>query len=62
MLDMLRDMGWIVVEVEGLAVAVALVRRLDVILVRPDASVDDVALAADRLLLDPAPDLRLPRP
>ncbi|MDA8440508.1 MAG: hypothetical protein M0Z51_16840 [Propionibacterium sp.] len=51
-LDWLRDMGWIVVEVEGLAVAVALVRRLDVILVRSDASAEELARAADHLLLD----------
>lgn len=54
MLEMLRDMGWTVIEVEGLAVAVALVRALDLILVRSDASEDEVTEAAEWLLLDPS--------
>ncbi len=58
MLDMLREMGWKVVEVEGLTVAVALVRRLDVILVSSGATEDDVARATDHLLFEPAPSQR----
>ncbi|MCR6494244.1 hypothetical protein [Cellulomonas sp. P24] len=54
-LDALRALGVIVVEVEELAVAVALVRRLGVILVSPDVSADDIADAVDLLLLGPEP-------
>ena len=55
MLEMLREMGWLVVEVEGLAVAVALVRALDLVLIRTDASEDEIGRATERLLLEPAP-------
>jgi len=52
MLEMLRDMGWTVIEVEGLAVAVALVRALDLILVRSGVTDEQVARATEDLLLD----------
>ena len=59
-LDMLRDLGWTVVEVEGLRVVAALVRGVGVILIRPDASDADLAEVTDRLLLDRPPAPRLP--
>lgn len=51
-IDMLRDMGWTVVEVPGLMVAVALVRALDLILVRSGVTDEEVARATEDLLLD----------
>lgn len=51
MLEMLEDMGWTVVEVEGLRVKAALVRGLDVILIRPGADADDIAEVVDRVLM-----------
>ena len=55
MLEMLREMGWKVAEVEDLSVAVAVVRALDLVIIRTDADEDEVNEAAEWLLLDPAP-------
>ncbi|MCR6491716.1 hypothetical protein [Cellulomonas sp. P24] len=55
MLEMLREMGWKVAEVEDLSVAVAVVRALDLILVRSGVSEAEVAEATEGLILDPAP-------
>lgn len=49
-LDAMRSLGWIVVEVEGLAVPVAAVRRLGLVVVRVGASEDQIGWATDRLL------------
>lgn len=51
MLEMLEDMGWTVIEVEKLCVKAALVRGVSIILIRSDASEDDIAEVADRVLM-----------
>ena len=55
MLEMLRDMGWTVIEVEGLAALASIVRAVGVVLIRSGASPDEVSRVVDRLLLDAVP-------
>ena len=61
MLEMLQDMGWTVVEVEGLRALASIARDVGVVLIRSGASPDEVARVADRLLLDQVPASQPPR-
>lgn len=62
MLDMLREFGWIVVEVEDLPALASLVRGVGVVLIRSGASGEEIARVVDRVLLDRVPPPRMPLP
>jgi hypothetical protein len=51
MLEMLEEMGWIVVEVEELRAKASIVRGIGVILMRPGASPEIIAEVVDRVLM-----------
>jgi hypothetical protein len=54
-LDMLRGLGWVIVEVEGLRAAAAIVRNVGIILVREGATSDDLDGLADQAVMGQVP-------
>ena len=54
-LDMLRDMGWKVIEVDGMVALASIHRAVKVVLIRSDASPDEAGRVVDRLLMGSAP-------
>jgi hypothetical protein len=51
MLEMLEEMGWLVVEVEHLPALASLVRGVGVVLIRTGASDEEQARVVDRVLM-----------
>lgn len=55
MIEMLEDLGWKVVEVDGLPALASIVAAVGVLLIRRGASDDELARVADQVLLGSAP-------
>lgn len=49
-LDVVRSLGWLVVEVEGLRVLATIVDAVDVVMVRPNLTRADLTRVAERVL------------